>query len=98
VFLNACQSAGLSPYLYDGLVPYLVARGARGVIGTEVDTPALFAAEFAQTLLALLLAGGQPIGRLLRDTRRKYLLHKQNVMGLVYALYSSADIAIKYTV
>jgi hypothetical protein len=30
VFLNACQSAELSPYIYDGLVPYLVARGARG--------------------------------------------------------------------
>ncbi len=29
VFLNACQSAELSPYLYDGLVPYFIARGAR---------------------------------------------------------------------
>ncbi|HEU4325695.1 MAG TPA: CHAT domain-containing protein, partial [Roseiflexaceae bacterium] len=39
VFLNACESAELSPYLYDGLVPYLINKGARGVLGTEVETP-----------------------------------------------------------
>jgi len=31
VFLNACESAELSPYLYDGLMPYFIGRGARGV-------------------------------------------------------------------
>ncbi|HEU5013168.1 MAG TPA: CHAT domain-containing protein [Roseiflexaceae bacterium] len=94
VFLNACQSAELSPYLYDGLVPYMIAKGARGVLGTEVDTPALFAAEFAQAFLQRFVAGNQPLGELLLDLRREYLTEKNNVMGLVYALYSSGDVVV----
>jgi hypothetical protein len=94
VFLNACQSAELSPYLYDGLVPYLIAKGARGVLGTEVDTPALFAAEFAQAFLRRFVAGNQPLGELLLDLRREYLTQKNNVMGLVYALYSSGAVVV----
>lgn len=95
VFMNCCQSAELSPYLYDGLVPYLIGKGARGVIGTEVDTPALFAAEFAQEFLRRFAAGGQPLGALLLDLRREYLDQKNNVMGLVYALYSSGEIVVQ---
>ena len=95
VFLNACQSAELSPYLYDGLVPYLIAKGARGVLGTEVDTPALFAAEFAQAFLQRFVAGERPLGELLLDLRREYLAEKNNVMGLVYALYSSGDVVVR---
>jgi hypothetical protein len=94
VFMNCCQSAELSPYLYDGLVPYLITKGARGVIGTEVDTPALFAAEFAKDFLTRFAKGGQKLGDILLDMRREYLLKKNNVMGLVYALHSSGDIYI----
>lgn len=95
VFLNACQSAELSPYLYDGLVPYLVAKGARGVIGTEVNTPALFASEFAQELLKRFVAGGNTLGQILLDLRCEYLKDKNNVMGLVYALYSNGDVVVR---
>ena len=95
VFVNACQSAELSPYLYDGLVPYLIARGARGVLGTEVDTPALFAAEFAQELIRQFSAGEQSLGPLLLSLRRAYLLQKNNIMGLVYALYSNSDLVVQ---
>jgi hypothetical protein len=94
VFMNCCQSAELSPYLYDGLVPYLITKGARGVIGTEVDTPALFAAEFAKDFLTRFAQGGQKLGDILLDMRREYLLKKNNVMGLVYALHSSGEIYI----
>jgi hypothetical protein len=94
VFMNCCQSAELSPYLYDGLVPYLITKGARGVIGTEVDTPALFAAEFAKDFLTRFAKGDQKLGDLLLDMRREYLLKKNNVMGLVYALHSSGEIYI----
>ena len=75
-------------------MPYLIAKGARGVLGTEVDTPALFAAEFAQEFLKRFVAGGQALGGLLLDMRREYLAGKNNVMGLVYALYSSGDIIV----
>ena len=95
IYLNACQSAELSPYLYDGLVPYLIARGARGVLGTEADTPALFAAEFAREFLKRFIAGEKPLGELLLDLRSEYLEQKHNVLGLVYALYSSGDVVVR---
>jgi hypothetical protein len=95
VFLNACESAELSPYLYDGLMPFMIARGVRGMIGTEVETPALFAAEFAKEFIKRFAAGGQPLGDLLLDMRREYLEEKNNVMGLVYALYSSGDVVVQ---
>jgi len=95
VFLNACESAELSPYLYDGLMPFMIARGVRGMIGTEVETPALFAAEFAKDFIRRFAAGGQPLGDLLLDMRCEYLEQKNNVMGLVYALYSSGDVVVE---
>lgn len=95
VFLNACESAELSPYLYDGLMPFLIGRGARGMIGTEVETPAMFAAEFAKEFLKRFIAGGVSLGELLRAMRIEYLERKNNIMGLVYALYSSGDVTIQ---
>jgi hypothetical protein len=95
VFLNACESAELSPYLYDGLVPYLITKGARGVLGTEVETPAYFAAEFARAFLERFTKGDQPLGELLRDLRRSYIDEKKNMMGLLYALYSSGHVVVQ---
>src|SRR5262249_5779769 len=96
-FMNAIDSARLSPYLYDGLVPYLLARGARSVIGVEAEVGALFAAEFGQEFIRRFIAGGQPAGKLLRDLRREYALKQNNVMGLVYVLYGSGDTVIQNT-
>ncbi len=94
VILNACESAELSPELYNGLVPYLIGRGARGVIGTEVLMPAYFAAEFAPVLLRRFVAGNTRLGDLLRDLRREYLREKRNVLPLIYALYSNAELIV----
>ncbi|NWG21289.1 MAG: CHAT domain-containing protein [Chloroflexi bacterium] len=95
VVLNACESAELSPELYNGLMPYLVGRGARGVIGTEVLMPAHFAAEFAPALLRRFASGGIRLGDLLRDMRREYLRDKNNVLPLIYALYSNSELIVK---
>jgi len=94
VFLNACESARLSPYLYDGLLPYLIKRGARGVVGTEVDTPVFFAAEFAQNLFSQWMTGNTSLGEVVLQLRRKYLLEKHNVLGLLYSLYVGSDLAL----
>lgn len=95
IFLNACESAKLSPYLYDGLVPYMLARGARGVLGTEADTPIHFAAEFAEELLSRLIAGEATLGEIVLGLRQYYLSKKRNPLGLLYTLYSSNDIIIE---
>lgn len=97
VFLNACESAELSPYLYDGLLPYLIKRGARGVIGTEVDTPVYFAAEFARRLFAKWIAGESRLGEVVLQLRRKYLYEHNNVLGLLYSMYVSSDLMIVWS-
>jgi hypothetical protein len=94
VFLNACQGAALSPLLYQGLVPFFIRKGARGVLGTEVDTPAVFAAEFAKRFFARFVSSGKTMGQLLLELRQEFLHEHNNLLPLVYALYSSGDISV----
>jgi hypothetical protein len=91
VFINACESAELSPEFYDGFVPYFVSKGARGVIGTECETPALFAEEWANRFFKKFLAGQQPLGEIFLDLRREFFFNHHNIMGLLYALYVDGD-------
>lgn len=93
VFINACKSAELSPLFYDGFVPYFMSKGARGVIGTECETPAFFAAEWARLFFDKLLSGA-PIGQIFLELRQEFYAKHNNVMGLLYALYCSADTKI----
>ncbi len=90
VFINACESAELSPLFYDGFVPYFMAKGARGVIGTECETPALFAAEWARRFFDRFLAG-ESLGRIFLDLRRDFYYEHNNLLGLLYALYVDGD-------
>jgi hypothetical protein len=93
VFMNACESAELTASFYDGFVPYFLAKGARGVVGTECKTPALFATEWAMRFFPRFLAG-EPLGALFLDLRRDYCFTHGNPMGLVYAVYCDADTCI----
>jgi hypothetical protein len=93
VFINACQSAELSPTFYDGFVPYFMAKGARGVIGTECDTPALFAKDWSDRFFERFLKG-ESLGEIVLDLRREYYFSHNNVLGLLYALYVDGDSCI----
>lgn len=90
VFINACESAELSPLIYDGFVPYFMSKGARGVIGTECETPALFAVEWARRFFDRFL-NGEPLGQIFLDLRREFFFESNNPMGLLYSLYVDAD-------
>lgn len=94
VFINACESAKLSPEFYDGFVPFFVSRGARGVIGTEVLTPAKFAAEWSKRFFDRFLQGKQGLGDIFLELRREFYYKHHNVMGLLYALYVDGDTRI----
>ena len=87
VFINACESAEMSPQFYDGFVPYFMNKGARGVIGTECETPALFAEEWANRFFRRFLGGNQNLGDIFLEMRREFYYDQNNVMGLLYALY-----------
>src|SRR6185295_18549046 len=74
VFINACESAELSPLFYNGFMPYFVDKGARGMIGTECPVPALFASEWAGKFFDEFL-GGKPLGQIFLDLRRDYFFN-----------------------
>lgn len=90
VFINACESAELSPLFYNGFMPYFVDKGARGMIGTECPVPAFFAMDWAAKFFDQFLAG-KPLGQLFLDLRRDYFFNHNNVLGLLYAVYCDAD-------
>jgi hypothetical protein len=94
VVLNACGSAAQSPLASAGLVPYLQAQGARACIGTECDIPAVFGAAFGSALLMALVRDRLTVGAALRAARRAFLEREHNPLGLLYALYGSADLAM----
>jgi hypothetical protein len=90
VFINACESAELSPLFYNGFVPYFMAKGARGVIGTECKTPALFAIEWADAFFDQFLDGAA-VGETVLKLRQDFLANHHNPLGLIYAVHCDAD-------
>jgi hypothetical protein len=93
VFINACESADLTPLFYTGFVPYFLSRGARGVIGTQSKTPGLFAIRFAESFFDRLF-DAQPIGEAMLATRREFLDRYRNPLGLLYAVHCDIDTRI----
>ncbi len=94
VFINACESAELRPEFYDGFIPYFMAKGARGVVGTECKTPAVFATEWALRFFPRFL-DGEPLGDIFLDLRREFHEKHGNPLGLLYSLYCDADTRIQ---
>jgi hypothetical protein len=94
VFINACESAEMSPVFYEGFVPYFMAKGARGVVGTECKTPALFAMTWAERFFQRFL-DGQPLGEAFRDLRREFVEKHNNPLGLLYGVHCDGDTQIQ---
>jgi hypothetical protein len=94
VFINACESAQMSPRFYDGFVPYFMAKGARGVIGTECPAPAGFAATWAQQFFEMFL-DGSPLAETVLAVRRNFVLTRNNPLGLLYAVHCDGDTQIE---
>jgi hypothetical protein len=94
VFINACESAQLSPAFYDGFVPYFMDKGARGVIGTECRMPACFATEWAGRFFERFLDGA-PLGEAVLELRREFLREHRNPLGLLYSVHCDGDTRIE---
>jgi hypothetical protein len=93
VFLNACESADMSPNFYDGFVPYFEAKGARGVIGTECKIPGLFASKWAQAFFDELFTG-KPLGDVVLELRKRFLTQHNNPLGLLYGVHCDTDTVV----
>lgn len=90
VVINACESGDLSPNFYDGFVPYFLAKGARGVIGTECKTPGRFASEWAIAFFDRFFAG-ERLGDAVLGLRRDFLAAHGNPLGLLYGVHCDTD-------
>jgi hypothetical protein len=75
-------------------MPYFTRKGARGMIGTECETPAVFGAAWARRFFEEFLAGTKPLGQVFLQLRREFYFDHNNVLGLAYALYCDADTQI----
>jgi hypothetical protein len=93
VFINACESGELTPNFYDGFVPYFLAKGARGVIGTECKTPGLFASEWAKAFFDELFAG-KSLGQVVLELRKRFLAEHNNPLGLLYGVHCDTDTVV----
>ncbi len=90
VIINACESGDLSPTFYDGFVPYFLAKGARGVIGTECKTPGRFASEWAIAFFDRFFAG-ERLGDAVLGLRQDFLEKHGNPLGLLYGVHCDTD-------
>ena len=89
VFINACESAQLSPEFYKNFATYFLERGARTLIGTECRIATFFADKFASELFRAVLSGWT-VGDAILQTRLA-MLKRGNALGLAYGLHGSAD-------
>lgn len=94
VFLNACQGGQMTTMFYMTLAAELLKRKARGLVGAQIDIPAVFAAQYAREFFTRLLDGSRKrvlIGPLMRELTRHFIDNHNNPLGLVYSLYRGAD-------
>jgi hypothetical protein len=88
VIMNMCESAQIFPSLSDGLVSVFLARGAIGVVGTEMPMLPQFADLFGRRLLTRLLQG-ESIGSAMLALRQEFM-RKRNPLGLGYIHFGDA--------
>ena len=92
VFINACDSASMSPLFYDGFVPFFFDKKSRAIVGTLSKIPAIFAHQFGLEFFKRFFEG-QMIGSVMRDLRIKFL-KENNLLGLFYIAYSYSKLTL----
>jgi hypothetical protein len=92
VFINGCETVGVTPDDLLTFVKMLAWCRAAGVIGVEITIPELLARRFASEFLGE-FATGAGVGELVRAGRRR-LLEMANLLGLAYTPYCVADLRL----
>jgi hypothetical protein len=99
VFINACQGGQMTTMFYQTLAAELLKEGAVGLVGAQIDLPAVFAIEYARRLFKRFLKRNQSrirLGPLIREVNRVLWNAHKNPLGLVYSLYRGADCFIDW--
>ncbi|MEU6912477.1 CHAT domain-containing protein [Streptomyces olindensis] len=92
VLLNACHTgqAAASPEL-EHLGRALVDMGASGVLGSQIEIPQCFAAEYAYAFLDLYLSSGLTAGEITMTLVRRFAREFANPLALTYTLHCGID-------
>jgi hypothetical protein len=99
LFINACQGGQMQTMFYESFAVELLKQGAAGLVGAQIDIPAVFACAYGQRVLSQFFRkdGGQVrLGPLLRDVNREMWDKHSNPLGLAYSLYRGVDCFINW--
>ncbi|MER5470641.1 CHAT domain-containing protein [Streptomyces sp. NPDC002935] len=93
VVLNTCASTARGSALHEGFPSYFLDKGARAVIGTDIEVPTELGAAWAQRFFDRLLEG-VPLGEALHRTARDLVEGHRNLLCLLYTALGSADVRL----
>lgn len=99
IFINACQGGQMQTLFYKSFAVTLLGQGAAGLIGAQIDVPAVFAAEYGERVFgAFFKKGKEPVlmGPLLKKVNRAMWDDHNNPLGLVYSLYRGVNCFIDW--
>jgi hypothetical protein len=99
IFINACQGGQMQTMFYQTFAVTLMKQGAVGLIGAQIDVPAVFAAEYAERVFRPFLAESkEPVrmGPLLQQVSRSMWDDHNNPLGLIYSLYRGVNCFIDW--
>jgi hypothetical protein len=99
VFINACQGGQMTTLFYKSLARELLEEGAAGLVGAQIDIPAVFAAVYGRKVFKQFFARKKApvrLGPLLKEINQYFWDKHNNPLGLVYSLYRGVDCFIDW--
>ena len=110
IFINACQGGQMTTMFYQTFAAALLKLGAVGLIGAQIDIPAVFAVEYGRRILSEFLHRAETkrtgsaspqirrprLGRIMSEVNRSLLDQHRNPLGLVYSLYYGVNCFIDW--
>jgi hypothetical protein len=101
VFINACQGGQMTTMFYKSFAVELLHEGVVGLVGTQIDVPAVFAVQYAKEIFEKFFdrptTKKQRLGPLVRKVNQKLWDQNNNPLGLVYSLYRGINCFIDWT-
>ncbi|MCS7481908.1 hypothetical protein ACFFQW_44755 [Umezawaea endophytica] len=92
VFVGACQGGQLASMFYPAFGYHMLHRGARCLIGPQIDLPRAFAREYATGLFDAFLTPNTRLGDIVRQLAREFLDKHHNPLGLIFSLHRGIDV------
>lgn len=100
LFINACEGGQMTTMFYQSFAVELLTEGAVGLVGAQIDVPAVFAVEYAKEIFEKFFdrtsTQKERLGPLVKKINRKLWKENNNPLGLVYSVYRGVDCFIDW--